>query len=142
MTHEYTILTGGLVLPGGGSPACTAIAWADETVLAIGRDVDVRAISHGDSRFVDLRGAVVVPLPAGGAVRWPTDATLEIGGRADLAILETDPRLPAVADLEGAAGPSRPGGSRAIRTLAVIRSGRLVEGALPAGSPTERRTRS
>lgn len=126
MTHEYTILTGGLVLTGEGSPACTAIAWADEIVLGFGRDQDVRAMSRGDSRFIDLRGAVVVPLGADDSVRWPPETALEIGGRADLAVLEGDPRdvLAGSRDRRGALP----------RTLALVRGGRIVLGAIPGAS--------
>ena len=88
MTHEYTLLIGGTVIPGGGEPDVTAIAWAEGTVLALGSDTDVRALSRGDSYVVDLRGAVVVPLGRDPEPGWPTEATLEIGGRADLAILD------------------------------------------------------
>jgi predicted amidohydrolase YtcJ len=113
VTHEYTILTGGVVLATGaagtvgvadvsdGAPA-TAIAWAEDTILAIGDDTTVRAISRGDSRFIDLRGAVVVPL----------DGPLEPGSPADLAVLD---RVS-----QGGALP---------RTLVVVRAGRVVEGA-------------
>jgi predicted amidohydrolase YtcJ len=112
MTHEYTILTGGRVLPagaaddageGGRSGVATAIAWAAGTVLATGPDAAVLAISRGDSHFGELRGGVVVPL--GGP--------LEPGAPADFAVLD---RLP------GAAGTPR--------ILAVVRGGHLVEGEL------------
>jgi len=88
MTHEYTILFGGVVLPGGEAPPATAIAWAEDTVLAVGSDTAVRSISRGDSRFVDLHGARVEPAEDG--------AVLEPGSRADLVVLETDHRLIAV----------------------------------------------
>lgn len=113
MTHEYTILTGGHVLPtgvadapatGGPGPGATAIAWAAGVVLAVGSDADVLAISRGDSHVIDLQGGVVVPL----------GVPLEPGAAADLAVLD---RLPAT------------GG--APRTVAVVRGGHLVEGELP-----------
>jgi predicted amidohydrolase YtcJ len=104
VTHLYTLLLGGTVIPGGGQPDVSAIAWAGDIVIALGSDEDVRAISRGDSYFVDLRGAVVVPLE---------EATLEVGGPADLAVLSADPR----------------------KTLAVVRGGRVVSGALPRASP-------
>jgi cytosine/adenosine deaminase-related metal-dependent hydrolase len=62
-------------------------------------------VSRGDSRFHDLRGAVVVPL----------DEPLEPGAPADFAVLAVDPG-------EVAAGQ---------RVIAVVRAGRVVEGALP-----------
>ena len=40
VTHEYALLVGGLVLPGGTEPDATALAWAGGTVLAIGSDAD------------------------------------------------------------------------------------------------------
>lgn len=115
MTHEYTILFGGVVIPGGDAPAVTAIAWAADTILAVGTDDAVRAISRGDSRFVDLAGARVVP----------ADDALEVGGPANLLVLDAaDPRLQA------------DGGEAArIGALAIIRRGEVVEGALPAGTP-------
>jgi hypothetical protein len=64
VTHEYVIGLGGLIAtdPNDGEPA-TAIAWAADRVLAIGTNVVVRAISRGDSVFLDLAGCTVTPLP-------------------------------------------------------------------------------
>ena len=121
MTHRYTLLVGGTVVPGGGEPDVTAIAWADEIVLGLGTDSDVRAISRGDSHVVELGGATVVPLDPEADVRWPTEATLEVGGRADMAVLDSDPRLHSSAL---GAGP---------RTIALVRGGRVVAGVLPGG---------
>jgi hypothetical protein len=116
VTHLYTLLLGGTVIPGGGQPDVSAVAWAGDIVIALGSDEDVRAISRGDSHFVDLRGAFVVPLGEG---------TLEVGGPADLAVLSGDPRI------AGARSPADP----AVQTLAVVRGGRVVSGALPRASP-------
>jgi hypothetical protein len=79
VTHEYTLLVGGRVIRGDDAPDATAIAWAADTILAIGSDDEVRAISRGDSHVVDLAGATVMPPESGTA--------LEPGGPADLAIL-------------------------------------------------------
>ena len=92
MTHLYTLLIGGTVISGRDEPDASAIAWAADTVIALGSDDDVRATSRGDSHVIDLRGASVVALGEGPDVLWPPDATLEVGGRADLAVLESDPR--------------------------------------------------
>ncbi|MEO7333384.1 MAG: hypothetical protein ABIZ71_05530 [Gemmatimonadales bacterium] len=129
MTHEYTLLVGGVVIRGGDEPDATAIAWAADTVLAIGSDAEVRAISRGDSHFSELLGATVIPLGGGGEPRWPTDATLEVGGPADLAVLRVDPRA--------AGGPGS--GDGPLETLALIRGGRVVTGALPAAAPHRER---
>lgn len=85
MTHEYTILVGGLLLGASDarSPA-TAIAWAADTVLAVGGDAAVLAISRGDSKVVDLRGALIRPV----------DAPLEVGSPADFEVLAGDPPTP------------------------------------------------
>ncbi|MDL2335252.1 MAG: hypothetical protein QFC55_04400 [Chloroflexota bacterium] len=99
MTHEYTLLLGGDVRPGGGAPNASAIAWAHDTVLMIGTDDSVRAISRGDSHMVDIRGLAVVPL----------GESLEVGGPADLKVLDADSG-----------------------TVAVVRGGHVVEGAFPA----------
>jgi predicted amidohydrolase YtcJ len=104
VTHQYTLLVGGVVIPGDGQPDCSAIAWAQDMVIALGSDDAVMAISRGDSTLIDLAGAVVVPVSEG---------TLEAGGPADLELLDGDPR----------AGRAQ--------TLAVVRDGHVVSGALP-----------
>jgi predicted amidohydrolase YtcJ len=104
VTHEYTLLVGGTVIAGGSAPDAEAIAWAADTILALGSEAEVRAISRGDSHVLDLEGAFVVGL----------EAPLEVGGPADLAVHDRDPR-------RSPADPAR----------AVVRGGRLVEGLLP-----------
>lgn len=118
MTHEYTLLLGATVLPGGGAPACGALAWAAGTILAVGSEAEVRAISRGDSCVMEARGRFVVPL----------GAPLEIGAAADMLVLEGDPRLPGDPRLH--AGPAQ---------VAVIRGGHVVEGSLepPAVRPAK-----
>ncbi|HEX5825623.1 MAG TPA: hypothetical protein VFY18_14285 [Candidatus Limnocylindrales bacterium] len=101
----------------------TAIAWAADTVIAIGSDDEVRETSRGDSHVIDLRGASVVALGEGPDVLWPPDASLEVGGRADLAVLANDPRL-----------MDAPAGQR-LSALALIRGGRVVAGRLPRETP-------
>ena len=124
MTHLYTILIGGTVIPGGGQPECSAIAWAEDMVIAVGTDDDVRAISRGDSHFVDLHGAFVVPLGKDGEPSWPVEASLEVGDPADLALLASDPRP----------GSARSPADLAVQALAIVRGGRVVSGALPGSS--------
>jgi predicted amidohydrolase YtcJ len=119
VTHRYTLLVGGVVLSGHDEAAATAIAWAEDTVIALGSDADVRAISRGDSDVIDLGGATVVPLGEGTDAGWPTDAALAIGGRADLAIVAADPRGVDTAD------------PRQLTAIALIRGGRVVAGELP-----------
>ena len=64
MTHEYVIALNGHVEPDpGGESEETAVAWAAGAVLAVGPNDVVRAISRGDSRFLDLHGCLVTPLP-------------------------------------------------------------------------------
>jgi hypothetical protein len=122
VTHEYVIATGGLILTGATpadpatTPAPTAIAWAVDRVLAVGLDGDVRAISRGDSTFLDLRGCVVTAAPTdiaraeAAAARTdddlrktladrgllPAGDILEAGSPADLAIWGRDRRIIAV----------------------------------------------
>lgn len=114
MTHEYVIAVNGQVEPstlddGEG----TAVGWSGGTVLAVGPDDVVRAISRGDSLFLDLCGCVVTPLPEGPSqadslIRemhlsgpdiaralvecglLPGDATIEPGAPADLAFWDHD----------------------------------------------------
>ena len=105
MTHEYVLLVGGVVQAGDGVPA-TALAYAHDTVLAIGSDEAVHAVSRGDSRVVDLAGRIVTPADAGGR--------LEVGGQATFAVLASD----------GAT------------VLAIVRNGRAVEGTLPGPDGT------
>ena len=64
MTHEYVIALNGHVEPDpGGDSEETALAWAANAVLAVGPNDVVRAISRGDSTFLDLCGCLVTPLP-------------------------------------------------------------------------------
>jgi predicted amidohydrolase YtcJ len=119
VTHLYTLLLGGTVITGRDEPDASAIAWAADTVIAIGTDDEVRRTSRGDSRVIDLGGAVVLPLDETGGARWPPAATLEVGGRADLVLLEHDPRRAVV-----------PAGRR-LSTIALVRGGVVVAGHLP-----------
>jgi predicted amidohydrolase YtcJ len=123
VTHRYTLFIRGTVILGRDEPDVSAIAWAADTVIALGSDDDVRGISRGDSHVIDLGGASVVALSEGPNVLWPPDATLEVGGHADLAVLESDPRL------------VDPQAQHELPALAVVRGGRVVAGRLP-GEPS------
>lgn len=121
MTHEYTLLLGGTVITGRSGPDVAAIAWAADTILALGTEMEVRSISRGDSHVVRIPGRFVVPLAAGAGGAWPTgawpaDATLELGGPADLAVLDGDPRVAAA------------GGSGPAHVVAIVRAGRVETG--------------
>jgi predicted amidohydrolase YtcJ len=120
VSHLYVILRGGTVVPGPGEPDATAIAWARDTILIVGSDEDATGISRGDSDFHELEGSVVVPLDASGRPD-PVGGVLEIGGQADLAVLDADPRVVGSASV-----------------VALVRGGRVVEGALPSGNRFER----
>ena len=145
MTHEYLIATGGTI----GSPGArlddhiaTAIGWAADHVLAVGPDAVVRAISRGDSTFLDLGGCIVTALPADlaraeavmaeaiassssvidvqtlliDAGLLTADDTLEPGSPADLAFWDVGPR-------SGNADPRSPSG-----LVAVVHKGAFTEG--------------
>ena len=124
MTHEYTLLLGAVVLPGDGEPEAQAIAWAHAAVLAIGSEADVRSISRGDSTFLDAAGGYVIPLDGDGVVRWPPAAHLEVGGLADLAVLDADPRQQE---------------SPASAVRAIVRGGHVVQGSLADLEPSHAR---
>jgi predicted amidohydrolase YtcJ len=123
MTHRYTLLIRGTVISGRDEPDVTAIAWAADTVIALGSDDEVRGTSRGDSHVIDLGGASVVALGEGPDARWPPDTTLEVGGRADLAVLESDPRL------------VDPQAQHRLPALALVRGGLVVAGSLPGTIP-------
>jgi predicted amidohydrolase YtcJ len=130
VTHRYTLLIGGTVILGRDEPDVSAIAWAADTVIALGNDDDVRRTSRGDSHVIDLRGASIVALGEGPDVLWAPDARLEVGGRADLAVLESDPRR-----LDAPAG-------QRLSAIALVRGGRVVEGRLPGEAPPRARRRT
>jgi predicted amidohydrolase YtcJ len=104
MTHEYTVATNGIVLGGSTRGTATALAWAEDTILAVGDDTTVRAVSRGDSTFVDLAGrAVSAGLDPADATEQMREAVrrgdrelgvaaLEPGSPADLLIWSHDPR--------------------------------------------------
>ena len=132
MTHEYVIGLSVTVHSAlGTGEAATAVAWAADHVLAVGADDAVRAISRGDSTFLDLDGCVVTELP--------TDPT-----QADLLVRETAPTTAAhLGRLLIAAGWLDPGsgletGSPAdlafwaprpsYHLAAVVREGAFIEG--------------
>ncbi len=117
MTHEYTLLLGGHVLADAVAPHVQALAWAGDTILALGSDEEIRAISRGDSRMIDLDGAFVVPIGPRDEPFWPPRGRLEVGGPADLAVLRRDPRQPAATE----------GGAQ---VAAIVRGGRVVSGML------------
>ena len=123
MTHEYTLLLGGTVITGDTGPDVAAIGWAADTILALGTEMEVRSISRGDSHVVRIPGRFVVPLATGGDGAWPTDATLELGGPADLAVLDGDPRV-AGARIAGAGGE----GALGVHLVAIVRAGRVETG--------------
>lgn len=111
MTHEYTIATGGTVVTRQAEEPATAIAWAADTVLATGTDAQVRAISRGDSTFLDLAGATVsATAPPAGPIATGDPADLDlrapdgtllvrvVGGRFDHADPLRGPLRPLRAD--------------------------------------------
>lgn len=149
MTHESVIEVNGRILGAGPvDPAPTAVAWAADRILAVGPEDSVRAISRGDSTFVDLGGRAVTPAPtdpaaAEAAVRAaeatgaPFDllevlfragqlepgAGLEPGDPADLAVRDAGPP-------GGPAGsPGRADPGEGLRVVAlVVRHGAFTEG--------------
>jgi len=79
MTHEYVVALGGVIVgavDADGEPA-TAIAWAADRILAVGHDGPVRAISRGDSTFLDLAGWLVTAPDPGGTPEPGAPADLE-----------------------------------------------------------------
>ena len=149
VTHEYVIGLGGRIDPRTAAPAettRTAIGWAADRVLAVGTDDGVRAISRGNSTFLDLHGCVVTALPedlerADALVREATagsvpgldvgtllmdagllgqEATLEPGSPADLAFWCRD----ATVNMPISAAHGPPG----LRLVAVVRGGAFTEG--------------
>jgi hypothetical protein len=122
MTHRYTLLVGGTIISGRDEPDASAIAWAEDTVIALGTDEAIGGISRGDSHVINLEGATVVPLGSGPDACWPVDAKLEVGARADLAVLAHDPRGRGASD------------GRRLPAIALVRGGHVVAGVMPGGA--------
>ena len=132
MTHEYVIAVNGKVGPlAPGVDNATAVGWAAHAVLAVGPDAMVRAISRGDSTFVDLQGCVVTPLPtdlerAVALVHEASDADVDIGALLmEMELLNEgtaiEPGSPADLACWNISEGSR-------RLVAVVRAGAFTEG--------------
>jgi hypothetical protein len=143
VTHEYIIATGGAIdqgPDGADAPRASAIAWAFSRILAVGADEDVRALSRGDSTFLDIDGCEVTALPADPPAAEAAVATIMIAGgggsvgevlrRAGLLGPDDLPELGAPADL--AFWDARPATGR--RLVAVVRAGAFTEGDKQRGS--------
>ncbi len=101
MTHEYIIALNGQIEPSTLEEGeATAVAWAEHAVLAVGPDDVVRAISRGDSTFLDLDGCVVTPLPAAPSHADSLMREKEACGAAITRVLVEDGLLPAETTLE------------------------------------------
>ena len=133
MTHEYIIALNGRVEPDlSGDGAATAVGWAADAILAVGPDDVVRAISRGDSTFLDLSGCVVTPLPsdlhdAAAVVRRSGPRTADIDRvlvEAELLYADAslEPGAPADFAIWDLRDPARP------RLRAVVRDGHFTEG--------------
>jgi predicted amidohydrolase YtcJ len=109
VTHEYTILYDAVVLTGNeGCPRAAAVAYALDTILAVGDEPTVRAISRGDSRFIALPGRAVTVAP-----RQP--AVFEQSLREAVSAADGDRVRSLIAELRGSGrgggGASAAGGS-------------------------------
>jgi hypothetical protein len=138
VTHEYVIASGGRIVP--GREGDTAIAWAADHVLAVGEDDVVRAMSRGDSTFLDLAGCLVTALPGD-----PRQADALVSGLVLEAEADGDPvallARTGLLDRDAILGPGSPadlafwdipptegqeGGRGAVRLVAVLRAGAFV----------------
>lgn len=143
MTHEYVIALDGRIdahRPGDAGSAPTAIAWAADHVLAVGADDIVRAISRGDSTFLDIEGCVVTALPDDPerAASMLRDASLggarelDVGALlVDAGLLDSDSALEpgSVADLAfWGLAPEDANDPRSLRLVATVRGGAFTEG--------------
>jgi hypothetical protein len=141
MTHEYVILLGGRIdaPPGPAGHAPTALAWAADHVLAVGSDATVRAISRGDSTFLDLAGCVVTALPfdlarAQALVRDLAPHQVDVGARlAAVGLLagnaHLEPGSPADLAIWSLGVPSEEVPSRwPAGLVAVVQGGHFTEG--------------
>jgi hypothetical protein len=143
VTHEYVIALNGRIEPQPpGSDRATAVGWAAEAVLAVGPDDAVRAISRGDSSFLDLDGCVVTPLPTDPtrADTLVAEATGAADSRVDVAGLligagllgpgaMLEPGAPAdLAFWDAVPWPGDAGHEFALGLVAVVREGAFTEG--------------
>jgi hypothetical protein len=144
VTHEYMVaVNGGIAaLDSRSGTAATAIAWAADRVLAVGSDDVVRAISRGDSTFLDLGGSIATPLPddLARATAVVAGQSASRSARHDIGRLLVDAGLlqqgaelepGSVADLAFWSGPDAaidPDNEQAQQLVAIVRAGRFTEG--------------
>lgn len=142
MTHEYVIALGGTILGAdAGEEPPTAIAWAADHVLAVGPDDVVRAISRGDSTFIDLGSCAVTAAPAAVDVAERTLRAAVLAGRPFDAVKELEraglltpgehlePGSPAeLAFWSADPATLAPGDASSLRVVAVVRAGAFTDG--------------
>jgi len=160
VTHEYVIALGGTILgadAGDAGPRPTAIAWAADHVLAVGPDDVVRAISRGDSTFIDLGACAVTAAPAAVDVAERTLRAAVLAGRPFDAVKELEragqltpgerlePGSPAeLAFWSADPATLSPPEASSLRVVAIVRAGAFSDGDehlgpfAPAGAPPSR----
>jgi hypothetical protein len=158
VTHEYVIALGGTILGAeAGEEPPTAIAWAADHVLAVGPDDVVRAISRGDSTFIDIGACAVTAAPADVEVAErilreavlagrPFDAVKELERAGQLAPGERlEPGSPAeLAFWSADPATLSPPEASSLRIVTIVRAGAFCDGDeylgpfAPAGAPHAR----
>ena len=119
MTHEYTLLIGGTVITGRDEPDATAIAWAADTVIALGSDDEVRG----------RRAATRTSSTSEARVSWRWATARTPAGRPTRRSRSAGPPIWRCWTPTHVNWALQPGGR--LRLSLVVRAGRVVAGGLP-----------